>query len=64
MGGFSKNFKFEAGRGNQISFWHDLWSGNMALMVTFPSLFRNVLDKGASVADCMDNTTGFFQWLV
>ena len=36
---------------SRISFWHDLWCGDMVLKIAFPSLFGIACVKDASVAD-------------
>jgi hypothetical protein len=39
--------------GTRISFWHDLWCGDMVLKVAFPVLFGIACVKDASVVDNM-----------
>jgi hypothetical protein len=39
------------GDGRRISFWYDLWCGDMVLKVAFPVLFGIACVKDASVAD-------------
>jgi hypothetical protein len=36
---FSSYTRFVVGDETRISFWHDLWCGDMALMVAFPVSF-------------------------
>jgi hypothetical protein len=38
------------GDGTKISFWHDMWCGDMALKVAFPALFDIASAKDSSVA--------------
>jgi hypothetical protein len=42
------------GDGTWISFWHDLWCGDMVLKVTFPVLFGIPCVKDALVAANME----------
>jgi hypothetical protein len=43
--------RFEVGEGTRVSFWHDLWCGDLALKIAFPGLFNIACVKDASVAD-------------
>lgn len=45
---FSGYTRFEVGDGTRISFWHDLWCGDMTLKATFPALFGIAVAKDAS----------------
>jgi hypothetical protein len=43
------------GDGSKISFWHDLWCGDTALKVAFPTLFGIARVKDATVADNLEH---------
>jgi hypothetical protein len=51
---FSNYTRFEVGDGTRISFWHDLWVGNMTLNAAFPALFGITIAKDASVANNLE----------
>jgi len=38
----------------RISFWHDLWVGDMTLKAAFPALFGIAAAKDASVANKLE----------
>ncbi|KAG7965378.1 hypothetical protein I3843_09G220400 [Carya illinoinensis] len=61
---FLGNCKYEMGRGTQISFWHDIWCGDVALKSAFPSLYRIALDPDSSVAENMCSTAEPIHWFV
>jgi len=48
---FSSYTRFEVGDRTKISFWHDLWVGNMTLKAAFPALFGIAAAKYAYVAN-------------
>jgi hypothetical protein len=51
---FSGYTRFEVGYETRISFWHDLWCGDMTLMAAFPALFGIASAKDASVANNLE----------
>jgi hypothetical protein len=46
---FSKFIKYEVGDGSKVSFWNDVWYGD----VSYPDLFDITCSKDAWVADNM-----------
>jgi hypothetical protein len=42
------------GDGSRINFWYDLWCGDTALKVAFPTLFGIARAQNASVADILE----------
>jgi hypothetical protein len=46
---FSGCTGFKVGYETKISFWHDMWCGDMALKVAFPAFFDIASTKDASV---------------
>ncbi|WVZ92292.1 LOW QUALITY PROTEIN: hypothetical protein U9M48_038369, partial [Paspalum notatum var. saurae] len=44
---------FSIGDGTQFRFWEDAWCGNRPLKFLYPSLFKTVRKKGATMADVM-----------
>jgi hypothetical protein len=56
--------RFKVGDGTMISFWHDLWVGNMTLKATFSALFGIAAAKDASVANNLEFLGGSNQWNV
>ncbi|KAL5709840.1 hypothetical protein ACHQM5_020477 [Ranunculus cassubicifolius] len=48
---FAKGIRFEPGRGQSISFWHDIWLGESALCDTFPELYAFSAVKNAKIGD-------------
>jgi len=61
---FSGYTRFEVGDGTRISFWHDLWVGNMTLKAAFPALFGIAAVKDASVVNNLELLSGSNQWNV
>jgi hypothetical protein len=59
---FSSYTRFVVGDGTKISFWHDLWCGDMTLKIAFPALFGIVRVEDASVADNLEVLGGSNQW--
>jgi hypothetical protein len=59
--GFTRH---EVGDGTRISFWHDLWYGDMVLEVAFPILFGIACVKDASVAANLELLGGSNKWNV
>uniref|UniRef100_A0A2N9I593 Reverse transcriptase domain-containing protein n=1 Tax=Fagus sylvatica TaxID=28930 RepID=A0A2N9I593_FAGSY len=55
---FHQHVKLVAGLGNRIRFWHDNWCGNGPLKTQFPVLFACSLDKDASIASNLVNSSG------
>jgi hypothetical protein len=49
---------------SRISFWHDLWCGDMVLKVAFPSLFGIACVKDAFVADTWEVLGSSIKWNV
>jgi hypothetical protein len=56
--------RFEVGDGTRVSFWHDLWCGDLALKIAFPGLFSIACVKVASVATNFEVLGGSNQWNV
>jgi hypothetical protein len=52
---FSRFTRFVVGDGSKIIFWHDLWCGDTALKVAFPTLFGIARVKDATVADNLEH---------
>jgi hypothetical protein len=48
---FKSFTRLVVGDGTRISFWHDLWCGDMVLKEAFSGLFGLACVKDASVAD-------------
>lgn len=61
---FSRFTKFVVGDGSKISFWHDLWCGDTALKVAFPTLFGITRVKDTSIADNLEFLGDSNQWNV
>jgi hypothetical protein len=61
---FSSYTIFEVGDATRISFWHDLWVGDMTLKAAFPALFGIAAAKDASVANKLELLGGSNQWNV
>jgi len=61
---FSRFTRSVMGDGSKISFWHDLWCGDTALKVAFPSLFGIARLKDAIVANNLEQLGDSFQWNV
>jgi hypothetical protein len=36
---FSKFVRYEVGDGSKVSFWHDVWCGDIPLKISCPDLF-------------------------
>jgi hypothetical protein len=51
---FSSYTRFEVEDATRISFWHDLWVGDMTLKAAFPALFGIAAAKDASVANKLE----------
>lgn len=45
------NTRLELGRGNKISFWHDIWCGELPLKLRFPNIFAIARIKDLMVCD-------------
>jgi hypothetical protein len=54
--------RIEVGNGIRISFWHDVWYGDMVLKVAFPTLFGLAHVKDAYVANNLEFLGGSNQW--
>jgi hypothetical protein len=54
--------RFELGNGSKISFWDDLWCGDLPLRVAFPVLYDIACEKHALVADYLDLSSGSPHW--
>ncbi|XP_040992740.1 uncharacterized protein LOC121239540 [Juglans microcarpa x Juglans regia] len=63
-GVFSRHTKFLVGEGTRIKFWRDIWCGEEALAVAFPSVFHVACDQEASVADLMIRSGDQLHWNV
>jgi hypothetical protein len=61
---FSRFTRSVVGDCSKISFWHDLWCGDIALKVAFPALFGIARLKDAVVADNLERLGDSFQWNV
>ncbi|KAG6723353.1 hypothetical protein I3842_03G204200 [Carya illinoinensis] len=61
-GDFIRNTNFKVGTGSNISFWHDVCCGDLALKLAFPSLFRIAKCKGAAVADSFLFSNNMLNW--
>jgi hypothetical protein len=61
---FSGFTRFKVGDETRISFWHDLWCGDMTLKAAFPALFGIAFAKDASVAINLEFLGGSNQWNV
>jgi hypothetical protein len=59
---FSGFTRFVVGDDFKINFWHDLWCGDMALKVAFPTFFGIARAQDASVADKLEFLSGANQW--
>ena len=46
---FDNNIRRVVGNGRGISFWHDIWVGEILLKLKFPRLFDLSVDKKCSV---------------
>ena len=49
-----KNAKFVIGDGSRVSFWKDLWCGEVALCMVYLTLFRLVVRKEALIREVWD----------
>ena len=47
----SQNAIFSLGDGRRLCFWKDIWCNEVALSITFPTLFNLTAHKDAEVAD-------------
>jgi hypothetical protein len=54
--------QFEVGDGTRVSFWHDLWCGDLALKIAFPGLFSIACVKNAPVVANFELLGGSNQW--
>ena len=50
--------RFEVGNGSHVSFWHDVWCGEMPLKNVFPALFTIACAKEARVEENMGIING------
>ncbi|XP_042952153.1 uncharacterized protein LOC122289242 [Carya illinoinensis] len=55
---------FIIGSGNNVSFWHDVWCGDMALKQAFPMLYQIACNKEAAVADLLTRSNADIHWNV
>ena len=51
---FLKNAKFVISDGSRVNFWKDLWCGEVALCMVFPTLFSLVVRKEALIREVWD----------
>jgi hypothetical protein len=56
--------RFVVGDGTKISFWHNLWCGDMTPKVVFLALFGIACVKDTSVVDNLELLGGSNQWNV
>lgn len=54
---FSQHIDFKTGNGRKISFWQDKWLGHLPLRELFPVIYRLVLDKEFTVAQCWEDNS-------
>jgi hypothetical protein len=59
---FKRHFRFDPGVGSKISFWEDVWCGEVSLKDTFPGLCSIARLKEASIADNVERSNGVVQW--
>jgi hypothetical protein len=59
---FRRHTKLIVGNGSRISFWDDLWVGEMPLKDAFPGLYDIVCDKSSLVAEHLSLEYEPFQW--
>jgi hypothetical protein len=55
---FKRHFRFDPGVGSKISFWEDVWCGEVSLKDTFPGLCSIARLKEASIADNVERSNG------
>ena len=46
-----KNAKFVIGDGSRVTFWKDLWCGEVALCMAYPNLFSLAVRKEALIKE-------------
>lgn len=46
--------RYQAGLGDKILFWHDVWAGDTTLAVQYPNLYSCARDQMAKVGDYME----------
>jgi hypothetical protein len=59
---FFRLHQIRSGGWIRISFWHDLWVGNMTLNVAFLALFGIAVAKDTSIANNLEFLGGSNQW--
>jgi hypothetical protein len=59
---FKRHVRFDLGVGSKISFWEDVWCGEVSLKDTFPGMFSIAGLKEASIADNVERSNGVVQW--
>ena len=50
------NAKFVIGDGSRVRFWKDVWGGEEALCITFPTLFSLAVQKDALIREVWDTS--------
>ena len=50
------NAKFVVGVGSRVRFWKDVWGGEEALCITFPTLFSLAVRKDALIREVWDTS--------
>ena len=50
------NAKFVIGDGSRVRFWKDVWGGEQALCITFPTLFSLAVRKDALIREVLDTS--------
>jgi hypothetical protein len=55
---FSSHIRLIPGDGSRISFWEEVWCGKSPLKVVFLGLYNIASNKGASIVDNFDLSSG------
>jgi hypothetical protein len=59
---FFSHIRLIPGDGSRISFWGEVWCGNLPLLELFPGLYGLASNKEASIADNLELVSGYRQW--
>ncbi|XP_059654430.1 uncharacterized protein LOC132301171 [Cornus florida] len=59
---FYKHIRFRIKDGRRISFWMNLWCGDLPLALAFPQLYRIASHRQAMVVDCYHLDNGRLSW--
>lgn len=57
-----ENWKFCIGHGTRIRFWMNHWCGNLALSISYPTLFESIVNKLEIMGKIWDQTVGNGSW--